>query len=120
GYCQISELGRTYVGRQQEIKAYVKRIMAERQRARQLERGETQTDSEIQQIVNSDTPHEQLQSAFKSLRNTVCDQILEAILSKSAYEFEKLVVKLLDRMGYGGKVVNAMEVTKASNDGGID
>lgn len=41
-------------------------------------------------------------------------------MSKSPLEFEKLVVFLLEKMGYGGQVKNAGQVTKTTNDGGID
>jgi restriction system protein len=36
------------------------------------------------------------------------------------YKFEHLVVDLLSRMGYGGSREEAAQVTKRSNDGGID
>ena len=42
------------------------------------------------------------------------------ILSKQPREFERLVVKLLQAMGYGGEIKNSGIVTKLSNDGGID
>ncbi|MDO6564629.1 restriction endonuclease [Amphritea sp. 1_MG-2023] len=45
------------------------------------------------------------------------------MLSKTAAEFEGLVVKLMKLMklmGYGGEVKNAGTVIQASNDGGID
>lgn len=47
-------------------------------------------------------------------------QILTTILSKQPREFERLVVKLLQAMGYGGEIKNSGIVTKLSNDGGID
>jgi restriction system protein len=34
--------------------------------------------------------------------------------------FEQLVVSLLDKMGYGGQIKDAGQVTQKSNDGGID
>ncbi len=42
------------------------------------------------------------------------------ILNKSPREFEKLVVMLLQKMGYGGEVKAAGEVTQYTNDKGID
>jgi len=46
--------------------------------------------------------------------------ILSIILSKSPRTFEQLVVDLLQKMGYGGEVKDAAEVTQYSNDKGID
>ena len=47
-------------------------------------------------------------------------EILTTILGKKPQEFERLVVKLLQAMGYGGEIKNSGIVTKLSNDGGID
>ena len=69
---------------------------------------------------NELTPQEQLYKSFESIRLSVYDDILDTIISKSPYEFEHLVVKLLERMGYGGQVKDAGLVTQSSNDGGID
>lgn len=48
------------------------------------------------------------------------DEIIDTILSKDPYEFERLVVMLLKSMGYGGLVKDSEMITKKSNDGGID
>jgi len=45
--------------------------------------------------------------------------VLATILQKSAREFEQLVVTLLQKMGYGGKIADAAVVTQYSRDGGI-
>ena len=66
------------------------------------------------------TPQEQLDAAYKSILQSTYDTIIDTILSKSPAEFEKLVVMLLEKMGYGGQIENAGNVTQASNDGGID
>lgn len=71
-------------------------------------------------IADDQTPQEMLDGANQSIRQSAYDQILDTILSKTPTEFENLVVKLLERMGYGGQVKNAGTVTQASNDGGID
>ena len=41
-------------------------------------------------------------------------------MSKTPREFEKLVVSLLQKLGYGGQIKNSGLVTQASNDKGID
>jgi len=69
---------------------------------------------------NDLTPQELLYQSFSNIRQTVYDDILDTIASKSPIGFEHLVVKLLEKMGYGGEVKDAGLVTKASNDGGID
>jgi len=72
-------------------------------------------------IGNEDkTPLQLFSESFDEIKKSIYDEILETVLRKSPREFEHLVVSLLERMGYGGQVKNAGEVTQASNDGGID
>lgn len=66
------------------------------------------------------TPEEELADSYDRIKQNVQSQILTTILSKKPQEFERLVVKLLQAMGYGGEVKNSGIVTKLSNDGGID
>lgn len=66
------------------------------------------------------TPEEELEDSYNRIKQNVQSQILTTILSKQPQEFERLVVKLLQAMGYGGEVKNSGIVTKLSNDGGID
>lgn len=70
--------------------------------------------------VENLTPQEKLYNSFNKIRDTVYDEILNTILSKSPSSFEKLVVLLLQKMGYGGEIKDSGLVTKKSNDGGID
>lgn len=73
-------------------------------------------------VGNNDelTPEEELADSYDRIKQNVQSQILTTILSKQPQEFERLVVKLLQAMGYGGEVKNSGIVTKLSNDGGID
>lgn len=66
------------------------------------------------------TPEEELGDSYDRIKQNVQSQILTTILSKQPQEFERLVVRLLQAMGYGGEVKNSGIVTKLSNDGGID
>ncbi|MEJ8606456.1 restriction endonuclease [Riemerella anatipestifer] len=66
------------------------------------------------------TPQEKLYNSFNKIRQTVYDEIINTILSKSPTAFEKLVVLLLQKMGYGGEIKDSGLVTKRTNDGGID
>ena len=66
------------------------------------------------------TPDEVLQSAHESLRKTLAIEVLAEVKQASPAFFEKLVVELLGRMGYGGSVEGAGSVVGRSGDGGID
>ena len=66
------------------------------------------------------TPEESLYNSYEEIRNSVYQEILETILSKTPREFEKLVVTLLQKMGYGGEITDSGVVTSYSKDKGID
>ena len=66
------------------------------------------------------TPEEELADSYDRIKQNVQSQILTTVVSKQPQEFERLVVKLLQAMGYGGEIKNSGVVTKLSNDGGID
>lgn len=71
--------------------------------------------------INSDlTPEEALYVSFNGIKQRVYNEILDTILSKTPLEFEKLVVELLQKMGYGDQIKDAGMVTQYTNDGGID
>ena len=69
---------------------------------------------------NDLTPEENLYNSYEGIRKTIYREILDTILSKNPREFEKLVVDVLQKMGYGGEVKDSGQVTQYSNDGGID
>ena len=77
------------------------------------------TPKENKDIFNEEkeelTPEEEVANICKTLNTELASEILDTILKISPYAFERLVIDLLEAMGYGiGKV------TKKSNDEGID
>lgn len=66
------------------------------------------------------TPDEQLDAAYKALRDTLADELLTRIRSMKPKRFEQLVVDVLVAMGYGGTRGDAAQVVGKSGDGGID
>ena len=71
------------------------------------------------QIIEK-SPKEVLDDAYLRLRNALQQELLEKVRQSHWRFFEKLVVELLVKMGYGGSVKDAGEVTQPTNDGGID
>jgi restriction system protein len=71
-------------------------------------------------ITTNQTPEEALELAYQSLRHSLAQDILSRILSCSPTFFERLVVELLVKMGYGGSRRDAGERIGQSGDGGID
>lgn len=120
GYCEITKVGLSLVGKKDEIKAHVKGKITEHDAQRKANK-EADDSVEPGPVLNSEvTPDEALNQAAQNIRDNVYEDILDTVLSKKPYEFERLVVRLLEKMGYGGVVKNAGQVTQQSNDGGID
>lgn len=70
--------------------------------------------------VEPDTPEETLDSAYVRIRDGLALELLARIKTASPQFFEKLVVELLLRMGYGGSRREAGKAIGRSGDEGID
>lgn len=66
------------------------------------------------------TPDEMIEIGISRINNELSAELLKSINNCSPYFFEKLVVGLLLKMGYGGYEDNIEAVTSKSNDEGID
>jgi restriction system protein len=66
------------------------------------------------------TPEEALESAYENLRNDLANDLLQQIKSNSPSLFEKIVVELLVKMGYGGSRKDAGKAVGKTKDEGID
>jgi restriction system protein len=77
-------------------------------------------DEELSNDIETHTPEELMESAFQNIKRTLADEILEKIRNVSPSFFEKLVVDLLVKMGYGGSIKDAGKAIGKTNDEGID
>jgi restriction system protein len=75
----------------------------------------TQNDNKIE-----DTPEEQIESGYLRIRKSLEQEVLTKLKSIHPSFFEKIVVELLVKMGYGGSIAEAGRATKYTNDEGID
>ena len=66
------------------------------------------------------TPEEALDYGYQKLTESLSDEILEKIMKCPPSFFERLVVELLVKMGYGGTLKEAASIVGKSGDGGID
>lgn len=82
-------------------------------------RSENNTENR-ENLINERTPFEEIAIAFEELKNSLADEILEKIKSCSFEFFEKSVIELLIKMGYGGSREEAGRATKRTGDEGID
>jgi restriction system protein len=66
------------------------------------------------------TPDEQVHLGAARIKENLVAQILERVMRATPAAFERLVVDLLVKMGYGGSYADAAEVVGKGGDGGID
>jgi restriction system protein len=72
------------------------------------------------QLPLSETPEDQLASAYRRLRQELELDLLEQVKASTPSFFEQLVIDLLVAMGYGGSRQDAGRAIGKSGDGGID
>ena len=71
--------------------------------------------AEINKEVENITPDELIENGFNSIQASLSQELLSKIRTNNPTFFERLVLKLLESMGYGKG-----QVTGRSGDGGID
>jgi len=90
-------------------------------RNRKKDKGESEKPEETSAVsASSQTPEDALASAYSTLRKDLESEILSSVKEASPSFFERLVVDLLVRMGYGGNRQDAGKALGKSGDGGID
>ena len=73
------------------------------------------SSEEKESLNNDETPQETLERVYGELNNVLKDELLTRIHEKSPDLFEKMVVELMEKMGYGRG-----QITQKSRDEGID
>lgn len=72
------------------------------------------------ELALGQTPHEALESAYQRLRSELASEIISIMRGCDPMLFEKIVVELLVKMGYGGSRKDAGRAIGRSGDEGID
>jgi restriction system protein len=79
-----------------------------------------ETSETTTEQTETQTPEDSLASAYSKLRSSLESEILSSVKEASPSFFERLVVDLLVKMGYGGNRKDAGKALGKSGDGGID
>lgn len=95
-----------------EYAKYIKSHKKEKNDKTEIET-ELETDESI-------TPLESLEYAYQKLKKSLAQELLSKVKSMPASFFEKLVIELLVKMGYGGSIKDAGKAVGKSGDEGID
>jgi restriction system protein len=89
---------------------------------RRKEKGE-ENESGLESVTEKEsalTPEDALASAYDKLRSALESEVLIAVKESTPSFFERVVVDLLVKMGYGGNRQDAGRALGKSGDGGID
>ncbi|MBA4388769.1 MAG: restriction endonuclease [Verrucomicrobia bacterium] len=70
--------------------------------------------------LNNKTPEESLECAYQKLRGDLAAELLQRLKACSPTFFERLVVEVIVKMGYGGTRQDAGKAIGKAGDGGID
>ncbi len=124
GFYRITDRGKDLVKKQPKainvklLKQYPEFL--EFQQLKGTRTGDTVNDSKRASDVSTATPSEALEAAYENLRDELADELLARLKKTSPAFFERVVVELLVKMGYGGSRADAGKAIGRSGDGGID
>ena len=124
GYYRITSRGQELLKKQPKIinvkllKQYPEFV--EFQLLKGIRRGDKASSSDSVPDISAATPSEALENAYENLRDELGDELLARLKKSSPTFFERAVVELLVKMGYGGSRVDAGKAIGRSGDGGID
>ncbi|MBI5676578.1 MAG: restriction endonuclease [Nitrospirae bacterium] len=120
GYFKIADKGSTVLNQKPEkINVQFLEQFQEFKDFRALRHKKEDDEIETEEIAKS-TPEEALETAYQRLRDDLAIELLLQIKTSSPSLFEKLVVELLVKMGYGGSRHDAGKAIGKSGDEGID
>ena len=126
GYLKISERGRVLLGENPTVLSLssLKQKYADF-REKMEENNKVNNDNKLASInavlpASVASPRDILDGAFQQWDNALKQELLERMQQLPWQAFERLVVDLLVRMGYGGSFAEAGEAFQKGNDGGLD
>ncbi len=83
-------------------------------------RNDNETEETTTIAISEQTPEESLDKAYQRIRKSLASELLNKVVELSPIFFERLVVELLVKMGYGGSIKDAGKAIGKSGDEGID
>lgn len=86
----------------------------------QTTKRDTLEKTKVDEDVDTQTPEETLENAYQRIRKSLAQDLLNKVIGIHPTDFERTVVKLLFKMGYGGSIKDAGEAVGRSGDEGID
>lgn len=125
GYFRISERGKGVLAKNPtridvDFLAQYPEFIEFRSRKKEKNHSSGVTLRPTHQADTTESPEDSLASAYLGLQEALEAEVLDAVMDASPTFFERLVVDLLVKMGYGGDRQDAGKAIGKSGDGGID
>jgi len=122
GYFKITERGKEVLERDPDKIDYkfLKKFEGFKEFVTPSKGSEEPTEEIETSSLDDQTPEELIEIGYKTLTDNLAEELLEKIRDSSPEFFEKLVVDLLVKMGYGGSIKEAGEAIGKVGDEGID
>lgn len=128
GYYKITARGHDLLTKQPKdlnvkfLEKYPEFLEFKKLKGIKIKNGEEEGSAERKSIpdISASTPSEALETAYENLRDELADELLVKLKATSSAFFERVVVELLVKMGYGGSRTDAGRAIGRSGDGGID
>lgn len=121
GVYQITDIGKSVFNENIESIniAYLKKFEGYKKWQSTFSQGDD-TAKTIADNIETKTPEEIIGDTFKQLNEKLGFELLDLVKQKSPAQFEKFVLELLNKMGYGGADERNFEVVGQSGNNGID
>jgi restriction system protein len=84
------------------------------------QRADDTGEPEVAEGESTSTPEETIDRALNTITTSLRSELMAQLREIDPYRFEQVVLDVLFAMGYGGSRQEAAQVTRKSNDEGID
>ena len=119
GVLAITDRGRAFLAKHQ-AKILVSDLMQFPEFAAFRKKSSTPPPDPKSAPASEKTPQERIEEAYAELQATLAKELLDEVSASSPTAFERLVIQLLVKMGYGGGEPDASKHIGGSGDGGVD
>lgn len=126
GYYQITDRGRELLAQQPQVinvkllEQYPEFLEFKKLKGTRSRNSDGSANTKPTPDISAVTPSEALEAAYENLRDELADELLVKLKQTSPAFFERVVVELLVKMGYGGSRSDAGRAIGKSGDGGTD
>ena len=124
GFFKITDNGKDVIKKYPEgLSIKILKLLPDFQEYKKIEISKTKVESDIfsfKEDNSLETPEEQIEIGYQNIRLALEQEVLSKLKAVNPYFFEKIVVELLVKMGYGGSIQDAGRAIGKSGDEGID